>query len=274
MLVARVDAGALTPLAADDVMTALGAGLAGTGRITDTGLDLIATTVGAMADRARALGADRITIACTAVGRDAANASELLSRIASATGVEAAVLSGEREAQLAFAGLVAGGAGDPLVAADLGGGSLEVMGGANGRLDWATSLPVGVRKLTEQYGLGDPPDVSALGIVADAVAARVAPVADAHPAAALVVTGGSAAAIAHLAGTRRLDATALARTAALVASDPAHDLAQSTGLEPARLRLCFAGAGALEGLRRAFGIDALDVSTAGVREGLVLEAGA
>ncbi len=52
---------------------------------------------------------------------------------------------------------------------------------------------------------------------------------------------------------------------------PADDVARATGLEPARVRLCLAGAAVLEAVRRSFGLDALRVSQAGLREGLVLE---
>jgi exopolyphosphatase/guanosine-5'-triphosphate,3'-diphosphate pyrophosphatase len=272
LLVARVESGRITPLATDGVMTALGTGLEQTGRIADAGLDLVQETVAAMADEARALGAERIAIACTAVGRDASNAPELLARIAAATGITADVLSGEREAQLSFAGLVATGASGPLVAADLGGGSLELMGGAAGQLAWATSLPLGVRLLTERYAIGDPPVPTTRRAITRAVQVEIAPVAAAHPAESLLVTGGSAAALAQLAGTTHLDEPALRRAAQLLAEHSANDLAERTGLQPARLRMCFAGCAVLDGLRRAFALAALDVSTAGLREGLILEA--
>lgn len=271
LLVARVDSDHLTALATDGVMTALGSGLDATGRIAEAGLELVEETVGAMAQRARALGAERIAIACTAVGREAANAPDLLARLATATGVTPIVLSGQREAELTYAGLVAGGAADELVAADLGGGSLELMGGRSGELSWATSLAIGVRKLSERFAVADPPATAVWNAIVDDVAARVGPTAAAHPARAILVTGGSAAALAQLAGTERLDAAALTGVAALLATDAADALADTTGLSAPRLRLCFAGAAALEGIRRAFGLDALDVSTAGLREGLVLE---
>lgn len=272
LLVAQVESGRITPVATDGVMTALGTGLDRTGRIAEEGLELVEATVARMADRARGLGAERIVVACTAIGRDADNAAELTARIAAASGVRPEVLSGEREARLAFAGIVASGASDPLIAADLGGGSLELMGGTGGRLEWATSLPIGVRKLSERFGIGDPPSPAQAGPISDDVAARVEPVAAAHPARAVLVTGGSAAAIAQLAGSAHLDGPALGRVAQRLAGAPADRLAAATGLEPARLRLCFAGVAALDGIRRSFGLDALDVSTAGVREGLVLEA--
>jgi exopolyphosphatase/guanosine-5'-triphosphate,3'-diphosphate pyrophosphatase len=272
LLVARVEADHLTPLAPEGVMTALGSGVDTTGRITDTGLDLVEHTVGAMTRRARALGAERIAIACTAVGREAVNAPDLLARIASATGVAPVVLSGEREAELTYAGIVASGVSDELVAADLGGGSLELMGGRAGELSWATSLAIGVRKLTERFAVADPPARAGWDAIVDDVARRVDPVAATHPADAIMVTGGSAAALAQLAGNERLDEASLEGVADALASDTADALATTTGLDASRLRLCFAGAAALEGIRRGFGLDELHVSTAGLREGLVLEA--
>ena len=273
LLVAEVADGRITPLAADGVMTALGAGLDRSGRIADVGLDLVARTTAAMSERARALGAERLVIACTAVGRDADNAADLLDRIAAATGSAPRVLTGEQEATLTYAGLVAAGSGDgDLVAADLGGGSLELMGGHRGHLEWAASLPIGVRRITERHRIGDPPDPASFEPIVAEVAALVRPVAADHPATAVLATGGSAAALGVLAGTGHLDGTALAAVPDALAGRSADDVADATGLDPARVRLCLAGAGALEGVRRAFALDGLEISHAGLREGLVLEA--
>ena len=147
--------------------------------------------------RARAIGAERIAIACTAVGRDAANAPDLLARIERATGVTPTVLSGEREAALTVQGIVAGGAADELVAADLGGGSLELMGGSPA-LAWATSLPLGVRKLTER---SRSPIPRPCGWERSSTTSRRGSAGCRRPpGAAILVTGGSAAALAQLAG--------------------------------------------------------------------------
>jgi exopolyphosphatase/pppGpp-phosphohydrolase len=69
-----------------------------------------------------------------------------------------------------------------------------------------------------------------------------------------------------------LDRGALLHAVERLAAVAADDLADETGIEAARLRLSLAGAAALEAVRRAFGLDALRVSLAGLREGLVLEA--
>jgi exopolyphosphatase/guanosine-5'-triphosphate,3'-diphosphate pyrophosphatase len=271
-LVARVEEGAPTPLASASVMTALGEGLGRTGRIAPEGLDLVAETTAAMAAEARQLGADALVIACTAVGRNAANAGDLVERIEAATGVRPTILSGTDEARLSFAGRGAGGAPDPLLAADLGGGSMELMGGEGGELRWATSLPVGVRSLTEEFAPGDPPSLDAVGPIVARCRELVAPVARAHPSDGCVAVGGSARALAAIAGTDRLDRAALLSVVETLAAAPAEDLAQEHDLEAARLRLCTAGAAALEAVRREFGLEALQVSAAGLREGLVMEA--
>ncbi|MEW6582909.1 MAG: hypothetical protein AB1416_09130, partial [Actinomycetota bacterium] len=271
LLVARVDGGAMTPLARGSSMTALGAGLERDGAIPPDALDLVAQVTAAMAAEARDLGAARLAVACTAVARDATNRDELLARLEEATGVPPRVVSGDEEAELTFRGLVAAGAPDPLLACDLGGGSLEIMAGAGGRLAWSTSLPVGTRRITDRFRLSDPPPLDVADAMVAAAAAQVEPVARDVTARGGVAAGGSAVALAALAGTHRLDRAALLGAIERIAGAPAARVADDTGLSPERVRLSFAGAAVLEAVRRSFGLDELVVSEAGLREGLLLE---
>jgi exopolyphosphatase / guanosine-5'-triphosphate,3'-diphosphate pyrophosphatase len=272
LLVARAIGGRVEPLATGSAMTALGAGLKPGGRIRAEGLDLVELTVRQMADEARSLGARRIVVACTAPGRVAGNADELLQVLARASGVTPRVLSGPEEAELAFRGMMAGDAPDPLLAIDLGGGSLELMGGDRGALRWATSVPIGVRFLTERFAPADPPSIDLLEPMIAAVREMVDPLELPAHGDEAVASGGSAVALSVLAGTEVLDRDALVRAVERLAASPAEDLADETGVEAARLRLSLAGAAALEAVRRSFGLDDLRVSRAGLREGLVLEA--
>ena len=271
LLVARAIGGRVEPLASGSAMTALGAGLKPGGRIGSEGLDLVELTVRQMAEEARTLGARRIVVACTAPARVAGNAAELHDRLTRASGVTARVLSGPEEAELAFRGMVATGAPDPLLAVDLGGGSLEMMGGEGGALRWATSVPIGVRFLTERFAPGDPPSIDLLEPMIAAVREMVDPVEVSAHGDEAIACGGSAVALSVLAGTDVLDRDALVRAVERLAARSADDLADETGLEPARLRLSLAGAAALEAVRRSFGLEDLRVSRAGLREGLVLE---
>lgn len=272
LLVARVRDGRLDPIASSSTMTALGEGLERTGGIAAHALDLAEHTVGAMAQEARSLGATELMIACTAVAREAANAADLLTRLERASGAVPRVLTGAEEAALTFAGLGTAETPPDFVAADLGGGSLELMGGRGSALRWVTSLPIGVRKMTERYDPPDPPALDLLGPMSAFARQAIEPVAAEHPAAGAVATGGSAVALGVLAATPRLDRDALVRAVEVLASAPAEDVAADTGLEPARIRLCLAGAAVLEAVRRSFGVEALQVSAAGLREGLVMEA--
>ncbi len=116
LLVARADHGQISALASGSAMTALAAGLRPGGTIPMEKLDLVALTVRRMASEARDLGARRVVVACTAPGRMAANASQLLDRLQAAAGVVPRVLSGAEEAELSFRGLLSADAPDPLVA--------------------------------------------------------------------------------------------------------------------------------------------------------------
>ena len=272
LLVARAVGGRVEPLARGTAMTALGAGLKPGGDIEREALDLVAATVRQMAEEARRLGADRLVVATTAPGRTAGNADALLARLEEAAGVPARVLSGAEEAALAFRGMVASGAPDPLLAVDLGGGSLEMMGGEGGALRWATSIPIGVRVLSERFAPPDPPPLDLLEPMVSAVRELLDAVDVPVRGREALAAGGSAEALGTLAGTDRLDRDGLLVAVERLAATPASDLAEETGIEPKRLRLSMAGAAALEAVRRSFGIDVLHVSRAGVREGLVLEA--
>ena len=271
LLVARREGDGLQPLARGSAMTSLGEGLEARGRIGAERLRGVGEVVHRMAEEARALRAERLVVACTAIARDAANADELLGVLREASGEEPRVLSGEEEAALTFRGLVAAGAPDPLLACDLGGGSLEVMGGSGGRLAWATSLPLGARRLSERFQVGDPPALEGAERIVAHVREHLDAIAAEHPADGAVAAGGSAVALARLAQTDRLDQAALREALERVAGAPATVVAEQTGLEPERVRLCFAGACVIEGTRAAFGLSAIQASDAGVREGLLLE---
>lgn len=128
-------------------LTRLGDSLARTGALGGDPLRETLAAVALYAADARALGADLVCFA-TASLRDASNSCEVLAQIRDIAGVDAHVLSGEREAVLNYIGTRAGMARAPeaLTILDVGGGSTEVAWGA-ATLEGAVSLQLGSRRL-------------------------------------------------------------------------------------------------------------------------------
>ena len=98
----------------------------------------------------------------TAAARDASNGADFIARAEKAWGSPIRVLAGEDEARIAAEGVIAGIPGADGLVADLGGGSLDMVGVKNGKTGRAFTLPFGPLRLMDQSG-GDPE--AARGIV-------------------------------------------------------------------------------------------------------------
>src|SRR6201996_1086498 len=91
----------------------------------------------------------------TAAARDASNGAEFVRRAESAWGSPIRVLAGEDEARIAAEGVVAGIPEADGLAADLGGGSLDMVTVKDGKTGAAFTLPFGPLRLMDQ-AKGDP----------------------------------------------------------------------------------------------------------------------
>jgi exopolyphosphatase/guanosine-5'-triphosphate,3'-diphosphate pyrophosphatase len=91
----------------------------------------------------------------TAAARDASNGAEFIRRAEAAWGGPIRVLAGEDEARIAAEGVVAGIPDADGLAADLGGGSLDMVSVKGGRTGQAYTLPFGPLRLMDQ-SKGDP----------------------------------------------------------------------------------------------------------------------
>ena len=102
---------------------------------------------------------DEMVACATAALRDARNSAAVVDRIEAEAGVKVRVISGREEARLIFEAVRASVVIDPgpALALDLGGGSLELMVGDAQGMAWATSLKLGVGRLTADLVRGDPP---------------------------------------------------------------------------------------------------------------------
>jgi exopolyphosphatase/guanosine-5'-triphosphate,3'-diphosphate pyrophosphatase len=91
----------------------------------------------------------------TAAARDASNGAEFIAKAEKAWGAPIRILAGEDEARIAAEGVIAGIPDADGLAADLGGGSLDMVTVKNGRTSNAVTLPFGPLRLMDQ-SRGDP----------------------------------------------------------------------------------------------------------------------
>jgi exopolyphosphatase/guanosine-5'-triphosphate,3'-diphosphate pyrophosphatase len=176
----------------------LGEGVDRTGRLSDAALE---RTRLALVDYRRIiddLGAVAVRMVATSASRDAANAGDFSAMVAETLGAEPEVITGLDEAALSFTGAVAGlpGARDPLLVADIGGGSTELVLGSPvlGEVSAAYSMDVGCVRMTERHLHDDPP-------TGEQVERTVADVRAALDLAGAVVPFPKAAAFVGVAGT-------------------------------------------------------------------------
>jgi exopolyphosphatase/guanosine-5'-triphosphate,3'-diphosphate pyrophosphatase len=286
VLVAEVGpGGCLGCLARDKAVLDLGYSVARTGQVGARAAGRAVAVVRRFRRLAEALGADRVVAVGTGAFRQAGDGAELAERIRREAGVQLEVASGAREAELVFAGVRgAGCAGpEPVLAADLGAGSLEVMVGDAGGLRWSASLELGVARLTAELVRSDPLSEADRRALAGRIGAWLGPlegpVAALGPR-ALVGSGGTLSALARMAAGARprgqgrlaVGRPQLAPVLAQARDLPRHRRRGLEGADPARLDLLPAGSLVLEALMDRFGFDSLTLSPWGLREGMVLEA--
>ena len=123
------------------------------GAVSSTGVRALADFVGSALQVAEDKGCEEMLGFATSAVRDASNSHAVLQTVADQTGVSISVLSGEDEARLTFLAVRRwfGWSAGRLAVFDIGGGSLEIAGGADEAPDVAWSLPLGAARLARQW---------------------------------------------------------------------------------------------------------------------------
>ena len=163
MTVADVSAdGPLSVVSEDSDVTRLGEGVDQSRRLGDVPMARTLEAVVRLAAAARALGVETVLGAGTSALRDAVNGADFLAQIKASADVDVQIISGDREAQLAYAAVHSDSSlGIPaeasLLVFDIGGGSTElILGDVNG-VGHYKSLDIGAVRLTERFLHSDPP---------------------------------------------------------------------------------------------------------------------
>ena len=126
LVVYERQARALTPLYNEKSASALGRGVAGSGRLADANVSRALKAIKRFALVTQLMRVGEVHVLATSAVRDAANREQFVDAVEGILGVPVRVLSGEEEAHFAALGVTAGMPGFSGVVGDLGGGSLEL----------------------------------------------------------------------------------------------------------------------------------------------------
>lgn len=211
--------------------------------------------------------------------REAANRDDLLDALRALGPIEVRVLTGPDEARLgAEAALRSMPVGDATIV-DLGGGSLEMARVRSGRVVSAASLPLGCTRLTERFLASDPPAPNEIRVLRETTRDLLRACSDSEGASCpFIALGGTVRALARLHAPRRttrLHGTTLrlvdiANVRDWLGRMSIAERRELPSLKADRADIIVAGIVALEELMLHGGHDALTVSSASVREGVLL----
>lgn len=241
------------------------------------------------AEQAKAHGVQEIAIVGTAALRDAQNREEFAQRVKEQCGLTLEVIPGDEEARLSFLAVRR----DPhwkdlpkLLVIDIGGGSTEIIQGEahTGRVQSRISVNLGAVKLTETYLKSDPPDAAQLSEAKQAAADAFAKVPFSHQGDApfyIVGVGGTftnigAMQLGGVVESERLhglslpigELEALCERLAVLSAE---ERKQIPGLDPRRADIIAGGIILLIQALAHIGSDRVDVSTRGLRWGVLYD---
>ncbi len=275
-------------LHAEQRVTRLGEGQAGTGILQPAAMRRTAEVVAAFCRLADDLGVHDVRIVGTSAVREATNGAEFLAQVRSSSGRQVRVISGEEEARLTLLGVTEGlpELRGHFLLFDIGGGSTEIVLSREGRASEAVSVKLGVVELAERFMDQGPVHHTGYEAMAAEVGARLAagltgPILR-HCAPALVGSAGTVTTLAALDlglesyDPARVHGHRLTRVvvAGLVARLAALSLAERAALpclEPGRADLIIPGSAICLAVLRRLGFDAFVVSDRGLREGILYE---
>lgn len=238
---------------------------------------------------ARAHNALEIVLIGTAALRDAHNREAFVQQVRERCDLHLEVISGEEEARLSFLAVRR----DPhwrgfahLLVIDIGGGSTELIQGEEGadRVQSRISVNLGAVKLTERCLRSDPPSAEQIAAARDAAASAFAAVRVADETGEPYHVVGVGGTLTNLGGMKlhamvdpeRLHGLALhvpelEKLCALLADKTVEERRSLPGLDPRRADIILAGVILLIHALAHIGSKQIDVSTRGLRWGLLYD---
>ncbi len=265
----------------------LAAGLARTGCLNDAAMDRAIQTLGRMREVCQRRGVRRIAAVATAAVREAENGPWFVRRVRQELDIPLRIIDTETEASLSYRSVAHHFqlSGERTLVADIGGGSLELIGAVDGLVELTLSLPLGAVRLTELYLTGQRSVQRELAALRKQVRKQLRRGISSREwaAASVIGSGGTFTTLARVSRTRRglppgesihgvtVDTAEVERLLDWLASRTPEQRRQVPGLNPERADIILAGLAVTAELLDFVRTRSITVSAFGLREGLLLE---
>ncbi len=264
----------------------LAQGLAATGRLDPVAMGRAMDALERMMAVATRRGVNRLAAVATSAVREAENGEAFVRRVQTRLGIPLTIIDPDTEARLSYRSVAHHFRLDEqrAIVADIGGGSLEVIGAVRGVLDLTLSLPFGAVRLTELHLTARRRTRRAIAEVRKKVAKQLRRAAawKEWRGAMVVGSGGSFTNLGRIAAARRgMPISAIHGTQVTTAevehlldwlgSMSSEQRAEVPGLNPQRADIILAGLAVTAELLAVLDAPQLVVSAYGLREGLLLE---
>ncbi len=283
IVVARASVQTLDVLADEVELVRIGESVTASGLISQEKCEYAVAVLTRYKALAEQQGAQEIFVVATEAIRQASNSDSFIETVRQRTGLRVVLISGEAEATLTFAGATYEALAVPhppqvMGVVDLGGGSLELVTARRGQITWKTSVPVGSGWLHDRYLKGNPPGHDEIAVAETFLETYFGGMRVKQRPPALIVTGGSANSLLHLAqrafrlemGETRLTQHDLLRCQGLLSALPAEEIAQRFEQPVGRARILPAGAMIISAMMARLHLGEIAVSPHGIREGVLL----
>jgi exopolyphosphatase/guanosine-5'-triphosphate,3'-diphosphate pyrophosphatase len=260
----------------------VGAGM-GTDRVLQPErIDRALHTAAVFASFCRASGIAQVEAVATSAIRDAVNGGDLLRAIRERTGLQPRVISGREEARYGWLAIANSTTIEDGFGLDIGGGSIQAMRLADRRLVDAESLPLGSVRVSEEFLPDEKASAKGMRALRKRVESELGELGWWQGGGRLVGIGGT---IRNLAAAAmrdaelplmdaqgfRLDRDELEELIELLADKPASKRGDVRGIKPDRGDVILGGALVLAAALDSGGFDAVEVTEAGLREGVFFE---
>ncbi|SKC91143.1 Ppx/GppA phosphatase family protein [Maledivibacter halophilus] len=161
MLIAKIERGNIVHIEKSLETTRIGEGVNKTKVLSEAAIARSINVLREFKNEAVKQGIDKINIIATSAVRDAVNRNEFIRNVKNELKLDVEIISGEREAQLGFCGVINGieinNRENNLLVIDIGGGSTEFVLGNGQGIKYSRSLNVGAVRMTDKHITNDPP---------------------------------------------------------------------------------------------------------------------